>query len=282
MKRPIYKGEAVDFGFDISESSGARDVSPERLEAAKRDVKKAVPKLQAAGISYFCLNYFTVAPNRLLECTTDTAGFLLTLQTLDRAFAARNSTNLLAAFKEHVSVLKNYIPEGTRITKVIITDGGKEAWRQKDGSIVVVEDAWSLDDLQKEVTRMTQEEKIRVIPVGLGGEKWVMVPTGGSDNGVVETEDGSPVLTKLDAETIKKIALWAGDARRYFILDGRADFGEWLASLMSREMIVERYIVEKSAPYELWRWPLGAGIFFLMISFGALGIFERITAKFLK
>ena len=89
-------------------------------------------------------------------------------------------------------------------------------------------------------------------------------------------------MTNLDADIIRKMAAWAGDPERYYILDGSAQkkgkLGEWLASYMTAELVVDHYRPEKTLS-DLWRWPLGAAIILGALELGALSFIGRIFAK---
>jgi hypothetical protein len=278
-RSPVYKDEAVDFIFDLTPSQLAEDVEPNRLEATKKAVLQAVDKLSAEGISYFCLGYFTLRFNRLLECSDGTETFKETVDRLDPSFSVGEGTNLLAAFQEDYGFVRKLIPKGTPITAVVMTDGGKEMWRTKNGMIVALEPDWKEEELKQRVVELSAKEGVRVIPVGVGGKDPVPVPSFDAfgKKKQITTSDGDVMYTNLDESIIRKIADWSGDKNRYFILGkgGKGEnLAEWLSGYIISKKTIDHYIAREELS-DLWLYPLVAGIVIGSVSLGALGIIGR-------
>jgi len=147
----------------------------------------------------------------------------------------------------------------------LITDGGKEMFRDKlTGAVIASELDWKEDELRKKVVELSKSG-IRVIPIGIGGTKPAPVIV-----------DGETYYAMLDEKIIKKIASWSGSPERYFIMRDGADFGKWISDqiLMNREV---DYYRDESKETDLWRYPLLLGIFLASVAFGALGVVRKLV-----
>ncbi|QQG44984.1 MAG: hypothetical protein HYW89_03190 [Candidatus Sungiibacteriota bacterium] len=277
VPRPVYKGEALDFVFDLSPSQKATDVSPNRLEAVKIKVVGAIDLLSKEGTWIMCIGYFTMSFNRWRSCGPDLAGVKFDIAQLDTYFSYEEGTDLMAAFPtDYKELRKEGLSPGTRITLFIFTDGGKEMWYEAGGVVRVLEPDWNEAEFKKKIAEFTKEG-IRVIPVGIGGEK--PVPVYITDNKGVSRPATRPtgeiVYTMLDEEILRKIAEWSGAPGRYFILREGTSLERWITdtTLLSRE--VDHYVNDKKEK-ELWQYPLVVGIISGALALGALGFFPRI------
>ncbi|KKU52891.1 MAG: hypothetical protein A3A28_00090 [Candidatus Sungbacteria bacterium RIFCSPLOWO2_01_FULL_47_32] len=303
-KRPVYKDEAVDFIFDLTQSQMARDIKVcdskletkgnrepcrniSRLEAVKSEAVYAVNKLTAEGVSYFCVGYFTTVFNRLVECTDSVETVLDMIERLDLSFAGDAGTNLEGAFGENYNFVKTILPKEARITAVVITDGGRETYRlgaisgEKSANGIFIERPpdWDEKKLEAIVREMNQNQSIRIIPVGVGSHEWVPVPNLGSDGreDFVKTDKGDILYTKLDENIIKKIALWSGDSERYFILREGKSFGDWLITQTLSGRRVDKYVpVEEYTEY--WIYPVVLAVLLGSLYLGMLGFLGRLFA----
>ena len=267
FKKPVWKGEVVDFVIDLLLSQNANDVKPSRLEVSKMAIFEAADVFNKEGITTLCLAFFTVNFNRLLECTPDIDNFKSIVQRLDTALAGNmGGTNLSAAIPADYGMIRaEVIPKNSRITLFLITDGGKEMSRDKlTGAVIASEPDWKEDELQKKAAELSKSG-VRVIPIGIGGTKPAPVIV-----------DGETYYTLLDEKIIKKIALWSGSPERYFIVRDGADFGKWISNqiLMNREV---DYYRDESKETDLWRYPLLLGIFLASVAFGALGVVRKLV-----
>ncbi|OGF82042.1 hypothetical protein A2924_03715 [Candidatus Giovannonibacteria bacterium RIFCSPLOWO2_01_FULL_44_16] len=267
FRKPVWKGEVVDFVVDLSLSQNSDDIKPSRLEAEKKALLEAADMFNKEGITTLCLAFFTVRFNRLLECTPDIDNFKAIAKRLDTDLSGGlGGTNLLAAIPiDYDMIRKEVIPKNSRVTLFLITDGGKEMVRNKlTGAVIVSEPDWQEDELQKKVTELSKSG-VRIIPVGIGGVKPAPVIV-----------NGETYYTQLDEKIIKKIAMWSGAPERYFIVREGADFGKWISDqvLMNREV---DYYRDEPKETGLWRYPLLLGICFASAAFGALGFARKIT-----
>src|SRR3989338_219203 len=293
-QKPIYKGEAVQFIIDLSNSQLAEDIQRTddngkvsyipRLVAVKYEIAAAVDGMSAMGISYFCLSYFTLAYNPLLECTDDIGNFKEVLARLNTSLAAGGGTDLLKAFGEDYVFVRSTVPKDTRITAIIVTDGGQEVCRKGDGSFERVIPDWNEGALRQRVEEVTTKERVRLIPVGVGGKELFPVPkldTSGQKF-YIRCKDGGVLVPRLDPTIIERVAGWAGDKSRYYILDrshlGVHGFAAWLSSYMTAELVVDHYISQEST-VDLRRWTLIVFIVSAALALGALGCIAQIVGK---
>ncbi len=301
-KRPVYKDEAVDFIFDLTPSQKARDIIDCRMEktkngdvvqvcvpiaridAVKAEATYAVNRLVKEGVSYFCIGYFTGTKylNRLIECTDSTESILDMLGRLDVAFAGEAGTNLTGAFGEDYTFVKSILPKETRITAVVITDGGREV---ACGNQMAPEESkdWNEKELEDRVRELTAKQSIRIIPVGVGSQKWVPVPTTDSNGreDFIRNKKGEILCTKLDEGVIERMALWSGDKDRHFILREGKSLGDWLVLQALSGRRVDHYVpAEEYAEY--WIYPVAAAVLLGSLYLGVLGFIGRLASWFLR
>lgn len=281
-KKPVWKGEVLDFVYDLTLSQNAEDVSPSRIKALKRETIRAINQLSEVGIFRLCLGFFVSSFNRLLECTEEMDTVREMIDRLEVSVTS-NGTNLLTAFPYDYGLM---IKEGnillrTRINLFIFTDGGREMWIDKEGALHILEEDWNENDLEKKVADFTKEG-IRVIPVGVGGSKPVPVYTfdAGGRKREVKNYNDEVVYTKLDEGIIKKIASWTGSPKRFFIFQEGVSLADWISKNIVKDLEVDHYIQERSEK-DWWRLPLALGIIFASLSLGALNWSERILHRLL-
>jgi len=203
------KGVDVVIALDTSNSMLAQDVAPDRMKKAKDAVRRLIEMMQGdrVGIVVFSGAAFTMCP-----LTLDYNAALMFLDIIDNRTVPEAGTNVPEAL---IQAGKNFDQDkGKHKVIILISDG--ENLMLKDGAPV-------------DVAEKLAGEGIVIYTVGVGDVKGASIPIETKD-GVVDKVDseGKVVITRLDEDTLKKIAL-AADGK-YRRLDNRAS-GDELADI---------------------------------------------------
>ncbi len=196
LMRPQARGEVeaqsvaaasadVLFVLDVSRSMLAEDASPNRLARAKAEIGELVTKLDEArvGLVVFAGRAVPVCP-----LTPDRSFFNTVLSTVDTRSAGRGGTKIGEALKVAVKAF----PQGTGVKLlVLITDGDDQ-------------DKYSVD-----AAKLARDAGVRIVAIGLGSEQGSEITLTDPQTGAKTKlmHDGKPVISKLDGEALRKIAL---------------------------------------------------------------------------
>ena len=231
---------------DTSRSMLVRDLKPNRLERAKREVSLLLDRLQGdrIGLVAFAGDVRNVAP--LTHDRETVAWFLSSLSPTDNIMGG---TDLGGALEHALRLFDGR--SGAHEAIVLLTDGEDLA----GGGL--------------EAAQTAGEGGIRVYVVGMGSEDGGKVPDG--RRGWVRDETGKEVVSRLDGDTLNAMAEAAGGA---FL---RADeaalpleeiYDKRLSRLEGRELGggMERI------PHDRYQWPLVLGLIAMLC---AAGLSER-------
>lgn len=201
FKKAKVKAKSTDvfIAMDISQSMMAEDISPNRLERAKRFTTKLLKKLRSekVGLIFFAGNAYLQVP-----VTHDVASVEMFVKSANTAQAGTQGTAIaqaIALCEESFDIdedRKNY-----KKALIVITDG---------------------ENHEQEVinaAKKAKENGIIVYTVGVGTEAgdYVMVNTRGYKE-VKKDIDGNPVRSSLNVQMIKDLAE-AGGGLSYLIND---------------------------------------------------------------
>jgi Ca-activated chloride channel family protein len=180
--------EAADvmFVLDTSRSMLAEDTAPNRFVRAKAEISQLVEKLggHRVGLVAFAGRAAPVCP-----LTPDHSFFRTVLQTVDTRSAGRGGTRIGEAIK----VALRAFPRGPGAKLIVlITDGDDQ------------------DPYSEEAAKAARDAGVQIVAVGLGdGEQGSEITLTDPQTGARRTlmHDGKPVISKLNAEQLRKIAL---------------------------------------------------------------------------
>lgn len=176
----------VVFVIDTSRSMLAEDTAPNRLARAKAEIGQLVARLDGhrVGLVAFAGRAVLVCP-----LTPDHAFFTTVLSTVDTRSAGRGGTKIGEAIK----VALRGFPAGGGGAKlvVLITDGDDQ------------------DPYSEEAARAAADASVKIVAVGLGSEDGGQITLTDPDTGARQTlmHEGRPVISKLEGEQLRKIAL---------------------------------------------------------------------------
>lgn len=181
------KKEGVDLmiALDVSNSMLAEDLSPNRLERAKRAIYQLLEKLQndRLGIIVFAGESYVQLP-----ITTDYSSAKLFLETIGTDIIPTQGTAIGSAIDLAMQSFNFETPTSKAI--IVITDGENH----EDDAISAAENA--------------VENGVAVHTIGMGSEQGAPLPIyqGGKQVGFRTDNAGNTVVSKLDETMLKKIA----------------------------------------------------------------------------
>jgi Ca-activated chloride channel homolog len=187
-----YKWETVErrgidimIALDCSKSMLAKDVSPNRLERAKRKIYDLLDMLQGDRIGLVAF-----AGTAFLQCplTLDYQAFDIFLKALSPDEMPVGGTDIPDAVTTAISGFQKKVASKKAI--ILITDGGST-----QGDPV-------------KAARLAQKDGIKLFCIGVGGKEGVPVPD--EHGGFIKDSAGNIVMTRLDEATLEKMAAITG------------------------------------------------------------------------
>jgi Ca-activated chloride channel family protein len=182
------QGVEVIIALDVSNSMLAEDIQPNRLTRAKQAISKLVDNLEndKIGLIVFAGDAYTQIP-----ITTDYISAKMFLSTINPDMVPKQGTAIGAAIN---LAERSFSPgEGKSKAIIIITDGENH----EDDPVSEAEAA--------------SKAGIVIHTIGIGSTEGVPVPvTTGGRRDYLKDPEGATVITKLDEDILKKIAISAG------------------------------------------------------------------------
>ncbi|MGH7894670.1 MAG: VWA domain-containing protein [Candidatus Binatia bacterium] len=208
--------EGIDLivALDTSKSMLATDVAPNRLARAKLAIEDLLAQLQGdrIGLVAFAGTAFVQCP-----LTLDRGVFRESLEAIEVGIIPRGGTNLAAAIDTALEAFEGR--QGSHQALVLITDGEGHEGRVE------------------EATKHAAERGVKIYTVGIGTSGGELIPTEGG--GYLKDRKGQVVKSRLDEETLKKIAIDTGGV---YLHAAGADLGladlyrDHVASMEKREL----------------------------------------------
>ena len=212
LKDHKIKGAEIMIVLDVSNSMLAQDYSPDRLERAKLAISRITDKLKddRIGLIVFAGTSFVQLP-----ITSDYVSAKMFLN----------------------SISTESIPiQGTAIGDAISTAvRGFSAQSEHSRAIIVITDGENHEDDAVAAAKQADEAGIKVYTIGVGSADGQPIPMNGE---LLKDKDGNIVVTRLDEETLRKVASAGGGA---YVHAGNDEFG--LTPIISdiRKMEDEEY-----------------------------------------
>jgi len=189
-------GRDMVFILDVSNSMLAQDISPSRLEAAKAQISGLMDRMKGdrAGLVVFAGEAFIQCP-----LTMDYRAMRMLLDAVTTDSVPTPGTNIAAALLEAKRVFK--IADSAARIAILLTDGEDHSGRAVQAA------------------RELAENKVKVFTIGIGDNSasGAPIPIRQPDGGVKYKKDsqGNVIMTRLDEETLRKIALETGGKYYY-------------------------------------------------------------------
>jgi Ca-activated chloride channel family protein len=182
------QGVEVIIALDVSNSMLAEDIQPNRLTRAKQAIERLIDNLQndRIGLIVFAGDAYTQIP-----ITSDYVSAKMFLSTIGPEMVPKQGTNIGAAINLGI---RSFSPgEGKSKAMVIITDGENH----EDDPVADAEEA--------------AKAGIVIHTIGIGSPDGVPIPVySGGKMDYLKDSEGKIVITKLDEDILKKIAVITG------------------------------------------------------------------------
>lgn len=175
----------VLFVLDVSRSMLAEDAAPNRLARAKAEINQLVSRLEGhrVGLVVFAGRAVPVCP-----LTPDHSFFSTVLSTVDTRSAGKGGSRVGDAIK---TALRGFPAGAGAKLMVLISDGDDQ------------------DPYTQEAAQAARDAGVKIVAVGLGSEDGSQITLTDPDTGAKTTlmHEGKPVISKLDGDSLRKIAL---------------------------------------------------------------------------
>ena len=252
------KKEGVDLmiALDVSNSMLAEDLSPNRLERAKRAISQLIDKLHSdrIGIVIFGGQAYVQLP-----ITTDYAAAKLFLNTID--------TKMIPT-------------QGTAIGKAINLSMESFNFESKSGkAIIVITDGENHEDDAVSEAQTANEKGVTVHTIGMGSQNGAPIPIyiKGRQVEFRKDKDGHTVVSKLNEQMLQEIAV-AGNGT--YVRATNADSG--LKFILDRINGMEKaeFGTKIYTDYEdRFQYFFGIALFFLLLDFFTSTRKSKLLAK---
>jgi Ca-activated chloride channel family protein len=209
------KGRDIVFVLDVSQSMIAEDLAPNRLGRAKYAIMDMIGSLEGDRVALVVF-----AGTAVLKCplTLDYGFFRLMLDDVDTRSVSRGGTMI-----------------GDAIRKAL--DEAFDDQEKKYKDIVLITDGEDHDSFPVEAAEEAGNRGVRIIAIGLGDEtQGRRIPVTGEDgNRSFLTYDGREVWSRLDAQTLRKMANKTPGGRYLNVATGTIDLGDVYMKLIAGE-----------------------------------------------
>lgn len=246
------KSSDVFIALDISQSMMAEDISPNRLERAKRLTQNIVQSLKGnrIGLIFFAGNAYLQMP-----LSNDYGAAQLFVSSANTNQATTQGT----AISEAIDLaLRAYEPE-----------------KNNQRGLIIITDGESHDDETIAKAVEAKEKGLNIFTIGVGTSEGAFVPyiTQGRQQ-YKRDDDGYPVKSALNSELIEKLAS-SGGGESYFIGEGNSVINDLKnrIDLLQKEEVETRAFTDYKSYFQYF---LLMGILFLLLEFV---ITERSTSK---
>ncbi|MCG8581502.1 MAG: VWA domain-containing protein [Bacteroidales bacterium] len=184
------KGIELIVALDVSNSMMAQDIEPNRLDRAKRAISRLVDKLHNDRVGFIV---FAGEAYVQLPITTDYASAKMFLNSINTDIVGKQGTAIGAAINKGINSFTTQ--EDVNRAIIVITDGENH----EDDPIAAAS--------------VAAEKGIKIYTVGMGLPKGAPIPVaGGRSNDFMKDRDGNVVISKLDEQTLQKIAITGNGA----------------------------------------------------------------------
>lgn len=236
------KGIDILFAVDVSKSMLAEDIKPNRLERAKYSILDLVKKLH--GNRFGLIAFSGIA---FLQCplTLDYSAFSECLKEINPSVLSRGGTNISAAIRTAVPVFSK---ENSNKILILISDG-------EDLEASGISEA-----------QIAAKDNIKIYSVGVGTSSGELIPIKNADNSsdFLRDTQGKIVKTRLDEETLSKIAEVTGGY--YSPLGPKGEGLENIyQTIINNTPNQELTSTVRQVPIERFQWPLGIAIFLFIL-----------------
>jgi Ca-activated chloride channel family protein len=187
MEEVKRQGVEVIIALDVSNSMLAEDIQPTRLERAKQAISRLVESLQndKLGLIVFAGDAYTQIP-----VTTDYISAKMFLSTISPEIVPKQGTAIGSA--------------------IDLATSSFSQTKDKSRALIIITDGENHDDDPVARAREAAEKGIVIYTIGIGSAEGVPISvTSGGKRDFLKDAQGNTVITKLDENILKEIAVAA-------------------------------------------------------------------------
>ena len=232
------RGREVAFVVDVSKSMLAEDLYPNRLDRAKLAMLDALGAIDGDRVALVAF-----AGNAVIKCplTLDYGFFRQAVYSLSPSAVSRGGSMIGDALRKTLDEVFRGTNAGYRDI-ILITDGEDQ-------------ESYPLN-----AAEMLAERDIRLIAIGLGDENMgKRVPVTDEDGKTrYLTYEGKEVWSKLDADTLRRMAASTPGGRYLNVSTGAFDLGEIYRTLIGsqeKKLLEERTSIEREERFQYFLLP---------------------------
>ncbi len=229
-------GRSLLIGMDTSRSMLANDILPNRLSRAKLAASDLIKKLRGdrIGIIPFAGTAFIYAP-----ITPDTDALLDSIDSLDTSTMPYGGSNLAVVIDHSLATFKKTDSSGQQAL-ILFTDG---------------------QDLEGETLAAAQRARVAgmaITCVAIGTLEGGLIPDDEEAGGYFKDREGKVVHTRMNKETLQKVAQITGGL--YITLDARGISDARLDVILKNLQHTAHKAKKQTRAIDRFVWPLTAGI----------------------
>lgn len=238
LKEQQVKGAEVIIALDVSNSMLAEDYSPNRLERAKLAISRVSEKLHEdrIGLIVFAGESYVQIP-----LTSDYISAKMFLNSISTGSVPVQGTSIGSAIE---LALRSFSDQS-----------------DKSRAIIIITDGENHEDDPVAAAKMAADMGVRVFTIGVGSKEGKFIPL--PEGGYITDSEGENVVTRLDDETLQKIAE-AGNG--VYVHSSNREFG--LAPIIEEVQKMEDKVmttVTYEEYEELYMYFLGVALFFIVL-----------------
>ena len=238
----VRTGVDVFIALDTSLSMDATDIAPSRLEKARHIAASLIDRLQGnrVGLIVFAGSAFVQCP-----LTLDDGAARIFLDSVSTGAVAETGTNLASAID---AARRGFVSKESKYKVVVLLTDGE----QHEGDPM-------------EVAEQARQEGVVIHTIGVGTAAGDPIPIRDARGEITDykrDEAGQPVLSRLDEDSLSRIALATG-GEYYRASDEESEVEEiadLVASMEGKELSAQLFTRYEERYY----WPLGFAVAFLI------------------
>lgn len=236
-------GRNIFIAIDTSKSMLADDMTPNRLTRAKLAALDLVEKLpgERIGLIAFAGRAFLQAP-----LTTDHDAVRESIDALDHTTIPRGGSSIAAAIELALKLVEK--SPGQHHGMVLFSDGQET------------------DEGTQKAAEGAAKNHLLVLPVGMGTTEGSLIPDPDPEHQgeYLRDEKRNVIRARLESALLKKVASITGT--QYVELASQTMTREAVGSLLSQLDRQKADSRHEARPIERYQWPLGVGIFCIILS----------------
>lgn len=245
------EGVSIVVVLDVSRSMDAQDVSPSRLEVARREIADLVGMLRGDAVG---LVVFAAGPYVRIPLTVDYDTFVWALQDSTSDTIRAQGSSLAGAVGAATGLLGKATGSGKAI--VVVSDG--EGHDPSGELHRAIEDA--------------RAAEVRIYALGVGDPSGAPIPMPGG--GFKKDSAGNVVVTRLDEAALEQLAASTGGAYVRAVASDSDVHAIYVEEIRGKLDAAERGVRREKLWYERFQWPLAVALLAMAVGSG-LGIGRR-------